>query len=220
MAGVKDSAVFVLFLTDGTTERFYVQLEIREAFRLQKPILMIEETDDRFGKPNYAKESKLVPHMDQVTGSPVLDEKQLAWLFSEVTAIPVRRQAHELGGFLDEVERQTLLAIGGAGKRPPAELCNATPSAAAAEPEPGLGPEPEPEPEAVTGPSEGVPPASSETAPFLSLLRQLDVLEYASVLAEEDIRSEDDLRDLSMDELKGLGFKLGSRKRVVKWATG
>jgi hypothetical protein len=52
-------------------------------------------------------------------------------------------------------------------------------------------------------------------------LRRLDVLEYASALAEEEIRSEDDLRDLTMEELKELGFKLGSRKRVVKWgATG
>jgi len=56
---------------------------------------------------------------------------------------------------------------------------------------------------------------------FLDLLRRLDVLEYASALAEEEIRSEDDLRDLTMEELKELGFKLGSRKRVVKWgATG
>ena len=46
---------------------------------------------------------------------------------------------------------------------------------------------------------------------------QLDVLEYAEVLADEAIRSPDDLRDLTMDELKELGFKLGARKRVVKW---
>ena len=40
MAGVRGAAVSVLFLTDGTTERFYVQLELREAFRLQKPVIM------------------------------------------------------------------------------------------------------------------------------------------------------------------------------------
>ena len=50
------------------------------------------------------------------------------------------------------------------------------------------------------------------------LLRQLNVLEYATVLQDEDICSEEDLRDLTMDELKELGFKLGSRKRVLKWS--
>ena len=145
MAGVRDSAVFVLFLTEGTTERLYVQLEIREAFRLQKPIVMIEETDDRFGKPDYAKESKLVTHTDQATGLPIVNEKQLAWLFSEVTAIPVRRQAHELSGFMAEVERQTGVAIAGGGKRPPAELRDgSTPAAAPAAVPPALSPSPRP----------------------------------------------------------------------------
>ena len=34
----------------------------------------------------------------------------------------------------------------------------------------------------------------------------------------EAIRTEEDLRELTMDELKELGFKLGSRKRVLKWS--
>eukprot|EP01047_Picozoa_sp_COSAG01_P037927 COSAG01_NODE_3046_length_6672_cov_4.249962_4_plen_76_part_00 len=68
----------------------------------------------------------------------------------------------------------------------------------------------------------GVPPAAASVegeTPFTALLRQLDVLEYAAVLEEEDIRTEEDLRDLTLDELKELGFKLGSRKRVLKWGT-
>jgi len=90
-----------------------------------------------------------------------------------------------------------------------------------AEPEPDPAPAPAPEREPEPEPE---PKAQVEAQPgmtFLDLLRRLDVLEYASVLAEEEIRSEDDLRDLTMEELKELGFKLGSRKRVVKWgATG
>ena len=54
--------------------------------------------------------------------------------------------------------------------------------------------------------------------PFLALLRQLNVLEYATVLQEEEIYDEDDLRELTMDQLKELGFKLGSRNRVLKWS--
>ena len=80
-------------------------------------------------------------------------------------------------------------------------------------------PAPAPAPAAVVAPAPAAE-AQPGTA-FLDLLRRLDVLEYASALAEEEIRSEDDLRDLTMEELKELGFKLGSRKRVVKWgATG
>jgi hypothetical protein len=208
MAGVKDSAVFVLFLTDGTTERFYVQLEIREAFRLQKPILMIEETDDRFGKPNYAKESKLVVHTDQVTGSPVLDEKQLAWLFSEVTAIPVRRQAHELAGFLDEVERQTSLAIGGAGKRPPAELRNATPSAAV-----GL--------TLTLSPTSSTPTvspmevASPHARALLAAVEKLGMpLQYLQLMADDGVDSVLALQATPVEDLKSLGLKPGHARAL------
>ena len=84
MAGVRGAAVSVLFLTDGTTERFYVQLELREAFRLQKPVIMFQETDDRFGKPDYVKESKPTLHIDPATQRSILDATHFEWLFSEV----------------------------------------------------------------------------------------------------------------------------------------
>jgi hypothetical protein len=89
----------------------------------------------------------------------------------------------------------------------------------------GVEPAPEPEPEsAAPVVPEGLPPgstaSSSDETAFLALLRQLDVLEYAPVLIGEDIRTENDLRDMTIDELKELGFKLGSRKRVVKWSSG
>jgi hypothetical protein len=38
MAGVASSAVFLLFITEGCIERYFVQREIAEAFRLRKPI--------------------------------------------------------------------------------------------------------------------------------------------------------------------------------------
>ena len=50
------------------------------------------------------------------------------------------------------------------------------------------------------------------------MLRQLDVADYADALAEEEIRTADDLRGLTMDDLKELGFKMGARKRVIKWS--
>ena len=52
---------------------------------------------------------------------------------------------------------------------------------------------------------------------FAALLQHLDVAAYAAALAEESIRSADDLRELTADDLKELGFKMGDRKRVLKW---
>jgi hypothetical protein len=82
---------------------------------------------------------------------------------------------------------------------------NVTPTAATAQPQP--------EPQVAMSAGD----EAAET-PFFALLRQLNVLEYAAVLQEQEICDEEDLRDLTMDELKELGFKLGSRKRVLKWS--
>ena len=71
-----------------------------------------------------------------------------------------------------------------------------------------------------SAPPEGVPPspASTSEAEFGALLQQLDIAAYAAALAEESIRSADDLRELTADDLKELGFKMGDRKRVLKWS--
>jgi hypothetical protein len=39
--GVEDSAIFILFMTKHTFTRPYVQMELGEAFRLNKPILLV-----------------------------------------------------------------------------------------------------------------------------------------------------------------------------------
>jgi hypothetical protein len=86
--------------------------------------------------------------------------------------------------------------------------------AAAAEEGVPPAPEPEPEPEPKSEPEPEGPESD-----FARLLRELGVLQYATALAEESIRSADDLRDLSGDDLKELGLKLGDRKRVLKWSS-
>jgi len=93
-------------------------------------------------------------------------------------------------------------------------LCLVPAGAAATQPEP----EPEPEQLLASAPPEGVPPASTSEAAFGALLQQLGVAAYAGALAEESIRSADDLRELTADDLKELGFKMGDRKRVLKWS--
>ena len=50
-AGVEKSEVFVLFLNSYTLSRWFVQLEVKEAVKLQKSIVLIRETDGRHDAP-------------------------------------------------------------------------------------------------------------------------------------------------------------------------
>ena len=47
--GVVNTAAFLLFLSDGVLARSFVQFEIREAMTRQKMILLVHESDARFG---------------------------------------------------------------------------------------------------------------------------------------------------------------------------
>lgn len=47
LEGVRGSRVFLLFLTQGVLKRPWVQFEVREALRLGKPVVLVEETDPR-----------------------------------------------------------------------------------------------------------------------------------------------------------------------------
>ena len=126
MAGVKESAVFLLFLTQGTTERYFVQREMSEAFKLRKPIMLLYETDDRFGRPDFQQEAQPMLHSGP-DGKNLVSQEQLSWLFGEIVGIPVRREAHELSSMLDEIETHARHAIQepgqGKAKIPPVKLC-------------------------------------------------------------------------------------------------
>jgi hypothetical protein len=47
--GIAKSKNFVLFLSKGVAAREYVQLELRHAIELKKPILLCHEEDERHG---------------------------------------------------------------------------------------------------------------------------------------------------------------------------
>ena len=57
-SGVQKSAVFLLFMTDGIFHRPYVRLEIEEALKLGKPILVVHEIDGRH--VSYLEKENLV----------------------------------------------------------------------------------------------------------------------------------------------------------------
>jgi hypothetical protein len=52
--GIENSACFLLFLSSGVFTRPFCQLEIAEAVRLKKPIILMHEEDERHGKFNFA----------------------------------------------------------------------------------------------------------------------------------------------------------------------
>ena len=47
IAGIRESPVFLLFLTAGALERPFVQLELRTARREQREVLLVHEEDAR-----------------------------------------------------------------------------------------------------------------------------------------------------------------------------
>lgn len=129
MAGVRASAVFLLFITDGVLEREFVQRELSQAFRLRKPIMLLIEQDSRFGKASFEKERLCSLHTNE-TGTPFLVPAQLDWLFMECNAIPLRRPKHERSAMLDKLEDNALKATAGVSsvaKRPPMKLSTLVP---------------------------------------------------------------------------------------------
>ena len=87
--GVLESRCFVLLLTKGVFSRWFCRLEIRTAMRLNTPILMVYESDDR--------------HADAYCGPPGCEVSSYAaeappdmkQLFEGVEAVPFHRQELE-----------------------------------------------------------------------------------------------------------------------------
>jgi hypothetical protein len=79
-AGIKDSANFVLFLTEGVFSRPFVLLEIRTALKNKKRIILLHESDSRFGVFNFSDDS--IP-------------EEFKSLLSDNESIPYRRRAWE-----------------------------------------------------------------------------------------------------------------------------
>jgi hypothetical protein len=47
--GIVNTAAFLLFLSEGALERPFVQFEVREVTALKKPMVLVHESDPRFG---------------------------------------------------------------------------------------------------------------------------------------------------------------------------
>ena len=82
--GVQRSTVFVLFLSHKVFTRKFCQMEILEAKKAKKPVLLIREEDDRFGKfdPGNIEEFCLLTK-DEEEGGISIDERRKREDFKE-----------------------------------------------------------------------------------------------------------------------------------------
>ena len=53
LKGIEQAAAFILFLSQGVLERPYCQMEIRHAVALKKPIVLLHESDARYGSFDF-----------------------------------------------------------------------------------------------------------------------------------------------------------------------
>ena len=90
MEGIKNSRVFLLFLSDGVLGRDFVRFEARCALKLKKPIVLMHEEDERHGKCDFGKEAGLAPD-------------DLKPMLANNESIPWRRRKFEQDGVLDHL---------------------------------------------------------------------------------------------------------------------
>jgi hypothetical protein len=95
--GIMQSHSFILFLSDGVMSRQFVQLELREAHKHGKQIVLIHEEDSRHGKFDFGKEAASTPD-------------DLKFVFDEFESIPYRRREWERRAMLTTVINKSGLA--------------------------------------------------------------------------------------------------------------
>ena len=84
LKGIEQAAAFVLFLSQGVLQRPYCQMEIRHALALKKPIVLLHESDARYGGFDFRSAHEKAPADLQE----LLDEHES--LVGARTARPIR----------------------------------------------------------------------------------------------------------------------------------
>jgi hypothetical protein len=88
--GIQRAAAFLLFLSEGVLERPFCQFEIREALALNKPMLLIHESDPRFGSFDFGKAGSTAP-------------ADLKEMLDNHESLPFRRRGYERDGMLQSL---------------------------------------------------------------------------------------------------------------------
>eukprot|EP00935_MAST-01C_sp_MAST-1C-sp1_P001632 g1632.t1 len=90
LKGIERAAAFILFLSVDVLNRPYCQMEIRHALALKKPMVLLHESDARFGSYDFrAAHAKAAPDLQRL-----LDSNE---------SLPFRRRGYERDGMLKTV---------------------------------------------------------------------------------------------------------------------
>ena len=94
MDGVARSAVFVLFLTNEIFTRPFCLKEIREATRLEKPFIMLYETEPRY---TFVSQVDGLTKPTSITIPALIEQcpDDLKFLFNSLVARPNRQEGYE-----------------------------------------------------------------------------------------------------------------------------
>jgi hypothetical protein len=112
-AGVQQSDVFVLFLTQGTMSRPFVHLELREAVKHGKKILLLHEQDPRHHAANFGEERAAAPtdlqHIFDDCESLVFGRRH--YLRAAMLSEMMKRAGPEYVEYVNRAEHATAAAI-------------------------------------------------------------------------------------------------------------
>ena len=90
MSGVRAAKTFVLFLSEGIESRPFVHLEVREAIKANKEMVVIHEEDDKHGKFDFSKWKADAP-------------EDLKTLLDNHQSVALRRVKHEREAFIEKL---------------------------------------------------------------------------------------------------------------------
>ena len=90
--GIEKSENYVLFLSEGVATRPFVQLELRHALPLEKPIILVHEEDARHGKFEFSEWAESAP-------------EDLKGVLNGIESLPFRRRGYERESMLQVSER-------------------------------------------------------------------------------------------------------------------
>eukprot|EP00935_MAST-01C_sp_MAST-1C-sp1_P001514 g1514.t1 len=90
LKGIGQAAAFILFLSVGVLQRPYCQMEIRHALALKKPVVLLHESDARYGSFDFR-----VAHAEA--------DADLQELLDQHESLPFRRRGYERDGMLRTV---------------------------------------------------------------------------------------------------------------------
>eukprot|EP00217_Crustomastix_stigmatica_P014469 CAMPEP_0183799108 /NCGR_PEP_ID=MMETSP0803_2-20130417/20721_1 /TAXON_ID=195967 /ORGANISM="Crustomastix stigmata, Strain CCMP3273" /LENGTH=577 /DNA_ID=CAMNT_0026043807 /DNA_START=151 /DNA_END=1880 /DNA_ORIENTATION=- len=94
--GIKKSLAMLVFLTKGSLSRPFTQLEVRTAIEMNKPIILVHETDNRHGGTTDLSE--------YIAEAPA----DLRVIFEGVESVPYRRRKHEAGAMYSLLLRRVM----------------------------------------------------------------------------------------------------------------